>query len=250
MNLGENIYKYRTQKNMSQGDLADQLEVSRQSVSKWENNSAVPELEKLMKMAQLFGITLDELVSGEEPESSAPAAALTLVQEGPRGLSARKVVGIVLLSLGVLLGLVCLIMAIVMHERYKAALTLVALFIGIPLSVIGLVCLLVKKHPALVFAWVMYTPVFLFTQVGMLGDLFSYHNNIFVPMNIGGLNSIAIFTLAAAGFGAILYAITIVQMCREKIQASPFARKLLSALMVLSLVPTLVLFLIAQLGLA
>ena len=36
MNLGENIYRLRTEKNMSQGDLADALEVSRQSVSKWE----------------------------------------------------------------------------------------------------------------------------------------------------------------------------------------------------------------------
>ncbi len=72
MNLGENIYRFRTQKNMSQGDLADALQVSRQSVSKWENNSAVPELDKLMKMAQLFGITLDALVTGEE---SAPPIA-------------------------------------------------------------------------------------------------------------------------------------------------------------------------------
>ena len=68
MNLGENIYKFRTDRNMSQGDLADALEVSRQSVSKWENNSAVPELEKLMKMAGIFGISLDQLVSGETAE--------------------------------------------------------------------------------------------------------------------------------------------------------------------------------------
>ncbi len=72
MNLGENIYKFRTGKNMSQGDLAEQLEVSRQSVSKWENNSAVPELDKLLKMAELFGITIDELVTGTEQERPGP----------------------------------------------------------------------------------------------------------------------------------------------------------------------------------
>ena len=75
MNLGENIYKLRAKKNMSQEELADALEVSRQSVSKWENNSAVPELEKLVKLAQLFGVTLDELVTGKDaaPQpSSAP----------------------------------------------------------------------------------------------------------------------------------------------------------------------------------
>lgn len=77
MNLGENIYRLRTEKNMSQGDLADALEVSRQSVSKWENNSAVPELDKLVKMAELFGVSLDELVSGRrEMPTSTPASNL------------------------------------------------------------------------------------------------------------------------------------------------------------------------------
>ena len=64
MSLGENIYTFRTVNNMSQGGLANALEVSRQSVSKWENNSAVPELDKLVKMSKLFGVTLDELVNG------------------------------------------------------------------------------------------------------------------------------------------------------------------------------------------
>ncbi len=79
MNLGENIYKFRTGKNMSQGDLADALEVSRQSVSKWENNSAVPELEKLMKMAEVFEITLDELVTGAQAKPP-----VSIQEEPPR----------------------------------------------------------------------------------------------------------------------------------------------------------------------
>jgi transcriptional regulator with XRE-family HTH domain len=62
MTLGEKIYQYRTQKNLSQGDLADALNVSRQSISKWENDNSVPELDKLVKMAEIFGVTLDALV--------------------------------------------------------------------------------------------------------------------------------------------------------------------------------------------
>ena len=49
MSLAENIYKFRTEQNMSQLDLADTLEVSRQSVSKWETGAAVQELDKLKK---------------------------------------------------------------------------------------------------------------------------------------------------------------------------------------------------------
>jgi len=55
MSLGEKIYKLRTEKNLSQGDLADRLEVSRQSVSKWENNNAVPDLDKIIALSEIFG---------------------------------------------------------------------------------------------------------------------------------------------------------------------------------------------------
>lgn len=70
MNLGESIYRLRTACNMSQGDLADALDVSRQSVSKWENNMAVPDLDRLVKLSELFGITLDELVTGRAPQAT------------------------------------------------------------------------------------------------------------------------------------------------------------------------------------
>ncbi len=53
MNLGETIYNLRKEKKLSQGDLAEQLSVSRQSVSKWENNSAVPDLDKLVKLSTI-----------------------------------------------------------------------------------------------------------------------------------------------------------------------------------------------------
>ena len=61
MELNQRIYELRTQKNLSQGDLAEALDVSRQSISKWETGSSVPELDKLIKLSQLFGVTLDEL---------------------------------------------------------------------------------------------------------------------------------------------------------------------------------------------
>lgn len=65
MNLGESIYNNRTKNNWSQTDLAEELDVSRQSVSKWENNTATPDLDKLIKMASLFKVSLDALVFGE-----------------------------------------------------------------------------------------------------------------------------------------------------------------------------------------
>ena len=68
MGLADKIYRLRTEKRFSQGDLADALEVSRQSVSKWETGASVPELDKLVKLSELFGVTLDELVRDAAPE--------------------------------------------------------------------------------------------------------------------------------------------------------------------------------------
>ena len=72
MTLGENIVRLRTQRNWSQGDLADALDISRQSVSKWETDASVPELEKLLKLSELFGVTLDALVRGEDGGAFCP----------------------------------------------------------------------------------------------------------------------------------------------------------------------------------
>ncbi len=72
MKIAEQIAHLRTRAGLTQGDLADKLEVSRQSVSKWETGASVPEIDKLVKMAELFGVSLDELVTGEAPVPPAP----------------------------------------------------------------------------------------------------------------------------------------------------------------------------------
>ena len=97
MSLGENIYKLRTGKRLSQEDFAAAMEVSRQSVSKWENNMAVPELEKLIKMAKLFDVSLDELV-GNTPPQPAPESAPTPAQ----GITTGDLISVVLLIFGIL----------------------------------------------------------------------------------------------------------------------------------------------------
>ena len=65
MRLAQTIYQLRIQKGMSQGDLAEALEVSRQSVSKWETGGATPDLDKLVKMSELFGVTVNEILCGK-----------------------------------------------------------------------------------------------------------------------------------------------------------------------------------------
>ena len=93
MTLGENIVRLRTQKNWSQGDLADALDISRQSVSKWETDASIPELDKLLKLSELFGVTLDELVRGEEvpkTETAMPAAQTVPASFAPQATPERE----------------------------------------------------------------------------------------------------------------------------------------------------------------
>ena len=59
--LSNNIFTLRRQRGLSQEQLAEALDVSRQAISKWENGAAMPELDKLQTMAAFFGVTLDEL---------------------------------------------------------------------------------------------------------------------------------------------------------------------------------------------
>lgn len=67
MNLQDNLIKLRKQKGFSQEELAYQLGVSRQSVSKWESGISTPELDRLVEIANLYEVSLDELVRGQEP---------------------------------------------------------------------------------------------------------------------------------------------------------------------------------------
>lgn len=67
--LGDNIYKQRIKKHLTQAQLAEKIGVSRQSVTKWEDGRSRPELEKLLRLCELFGCTLDELAGSVSRET-------------------------------------------------------------------------------------------------------------------------------------------------------------------------------------
>ena len=76
MTLGQRIQSHRTRLGLSQEGLGDKLGVSRQAVSKWEADGAVPDTDKLIALSKLFGITLNELLQVEGPaQPELPASA-------------------------------------------------------------------------------------------------------------------------------------------------------------------------------
>ncbi|UOE58993.1 helix-turn-helix transcriptional regulator [Priestia filamentosa] len=66
MNLSYNLKKKREEKGFSQEHIAQELHISRQSISKWENGNCYPDLDNLIKLSNLYNVSLDELIKGDE----------------------------------------------------------------------------------------------------------------------------------------------------------------------------------------
>lgn len=72
MTFGQRLQELRRRAGLSQDALAERLEVSRQAVSKWERDEAMPETDKVVRIAQLFGVSLDSLLLGKDYTPSQP----------------------------------------------------------------------------------------------------------------------------------------------------------------------------------
>ena len=83
MKLCEKLYELRRAAGLSQEELAERLNVSRQAVSKWENGAAQPELSKLVELSRLYGVSVDELLSLEEAEKGDAKAASSVDSSTP-----------------------------------------------------------------------------------------------------------------------------------------------------------------------
>ena len=152
MTLGEKISALRNQHEMSQGDLAEKMNVSRQSISKWETDTSVPELDKLIQLSEVFHITLDELVKGDvpptheenedtEPENKVPAQPVQVIVQ--KSTNTQKIVGVILLCFG----------AVVMLLLTILGGFLSGLLFSSPFILCGIVCLVFKRNVGLWCAW-------------------------------------------------------------------------------------------------
>lgn len=97
MSFGDNLREIRKKKNISQEKLAELLNVSRQSVSKWEQNICYPEMEKLLLLSKELGVSLDYLVGNGEytdasPKENAPASGRIMIRthDGKTAVSCYK----------------------------------------------------------------------------------------------------------------------------------------------------------------
>lgn len=94
MDLKETLQYYRKRQGLSQIDLADALEVSRQTVSKWETGAALPSAENLLALSRLYGVSADALLNGAKEAAAPEPLPLpeALPAERPSGPSRRRLV--------------------------------------------------------------------------------------------------------------------------------------------------------------
>jgi transcriptional regulator with XRE-family HTH domain len=99
MDLGNRIKNEREKINLSQDELAEKMDISRQAISKWETGKSYPDIEKILKLSDIFNLTLDELVKGDKNFQE------TLIKEGKTSISGVTILGYVLIVLGVIVGI-------------------------------------------------------------------------------------------------------------------------------------------------
>ena len=88
MVLAEKIVLLRKRKGWSQEELADKLDISRQSVSKWELGASIPDLDKILRLSELFDVTTDYLLKDDVREISSNVSEVFEEMSEP---SARRV---------------------------------------------------------------------------------------------------------------------------------------------------------------
>ena len=82
MSVGETIQRLRTERRLSQEQLAELVGVSRQAVSKWELNTALPDTDKLIPLAKALGVSIDELLGNGPGEAGSETPLMEQKQPG------------------------------------------------------------------------------------------------------------------------------------------------------------------------
>lgn len=127
--MGEMIAALRKEKGMTQQELADKMGVTDKAVSKWERNISCPDVAVLPRLAELFGITVDELMNSEPKKTEAPKEDV------------RAIIAMILKAMPVAMGVAVAVLSVINQIQIDSALTL----LGIGLACSGLASLQESK---------------------------------------------------------------------------------------------------------
>ena len=129
MDVAERLAALRKRAGLSQGDVAERLNVSRQAVSRWETGFTVPSTDNLSHLGRLYGVTLDELLSysaalpPEKPQEEAPAqqpkAEAPAPTPSPAAASALAHAKVIIIALSILCLLPAIGVGVLLHQKHS-----------------------------------------------------------------------------------------------------------------------------------
>jgi len=147
--FGTLLYTLRKEKGWTQTELADKLGMTNQAVSKWETGDSYPETLQLLKLSELFGITVDDLLKGKKSDSITEPSAVSAPSE-PKNVKPKSwsktfallmSAGMFLLFSGVIL---CVITSVVFEDNAKLSLAgviamLILIALGVAFFIVGVI---------------------------------------------------------------------------------------------------------------
>jgi transcriptional regulator with XRE-family HTH domain len=149
MDFGTQMKDLRKKNNMTQEQMADKLGVSRQAISNWENNKNLPDIEMVIKISQIFSVSLDELILGGNDEMNNMTEQL--IEDGSDSRKMKTAVKVIITgAVLMLIGFLCFVlkgMTVeyidaegILHENFFfIPIGFMFLFIGAAVTVVGVV---------------------------------------------------------------------------------------------------------------
>lgn len=132
MGFGNQIKRIREENKITQEQMAQSLNITRQAVSNWENNRNLPDIEMLISIAKVYHVSLDRLILGDDSMNN---MAVKLIKDGSETKKARM--NMISLSIGIacfLIGITCLIIRAVTGDSLDANGMLQEFFFLIPVA--------------------------------------------------------------------------------------------------------------------
>jgi transcriptional regulator with XRE-family HTH domain len=192
MSIGQRISERRRSFGYSQEYIAEQLNVSRQAVSKWEQDLSAPDTYNLIALAELLDVSVEYLATGKqrpEPSEATPQPATPPHKEG---LGTARIAGLILLGAG----LTSLILGLLLS---RALIVLSVLFL-----LYGILMLTVRRYLGLVLLWVTAAILFFITAMLMpVREVSVSTGSVAVRRTVSPI-SVGLLAIAVAAVGSVL----------------------------------------------
>ncbi len=159
--MGERIYTLRKKSSMSQGDLADTLDISRQTVSKWENDSSVPELDKIIRLCEIFKVSSDYILRGitENTEKDKEEKNQTIIKEKTVIIEKQTDIKTVFAT------------GLLINAMFFMFISPKTFYIPLLFGAVAAILLLCKKHPVYFSLWLIFIYINVFCSLATAGGM-------------------------------------------------------------------------------